>query len=45
MQIITDEQMVKTRARIGNYFFILGFVLIGVSLFLTWFRQDRKSVV
>jgi hypothetical protein len=41
MQIITDEQMVKTRARIGNYFFILGFVLIGVSLFLTWFRQEQ----
>jgi len=41
MQIITDEQLVKTRARIGNYFFLLGFILIGVSLFLTWFRQEQ----
>lgn len=41
MQITTDEQLIKTRARIGNYFFVLGFVLIGVSLFLTWFRQEQ----
>ncbi len=41
MQIITDEQLVKSRARIGNYFFLLGFVLIGVSLFITWFRQEQ----
>jgi len=41
MQSVKDEDMIKSRARIGSYFFILGFVLIGVSLFISWFRTEQ----
>jgi hypothetical protein len=41
MQIVKDEDMIKSRAKIGSYFFVLGFVLIGVSLFITWFKSEQ----
>lgn len=41
MQTITDKELVESRAKVGRFFSLLGFVVLGASLFISWFRTEQ----